>query len=186
MKTYRNFTPYTPAGAAQRALLERHPQIVFLRADDGADWYACQQTFAPDTLKVVFDAQGVIRAFSQDASTLWPAGASVAEVAAEDVPPDLALSGAWLYQAGRIRRRTYTAAERYAQAEAERERRRKTARENISVGQTKLLMGRALNDAERAQLNAWLDYLDALEAVDTTSPAIAWPTPPQPRPAPTA
>lgn len=30
-----------------------------------------------------------------------------------------------------------------------------------------------------AHYNAWLDYLDALEAVDTSSaPAIEWPTPP--------
>ena len=42
----------------------------------------------------------------------------------------------------------------------------------------KAAMGR-LKDAEKVQYNAWLDYLDALEAVDTsTAPDIAWPTPP--------
>lgn len=42
----------------------------------------------------------------------------------------------------------------------------------------KAAMGR-LSDKEKAQYNLWLDYLDALEAVDTsTAPDITWPTPP--------
>lgn len=39
----------------------------------------------------------------------------------------------------------------------------------------KAAMGR-LKDTEKAQYNAWLDYLDALEAVDTSkAPEITWP-----------
>ena len=39
----------------------------------------------------------------------------------------------------------------------------------------KAAMGR-LKDPEKVQYNAWLDYLDALEAVDTsTAPDITWP-----------
>ncbi|HAW9530542.1 TPA: tail fiber assembly protein, partial [Escherichia coli] len=42
----------------------------------------------------------------------------------------------------------------------------------------KAAMGR-LKDAEKVQYNAWLDYLDALEMVDTSgAPDIEWPTPP--------
>ncbi|ELR0864812.1 tail fiber assembly protein [Escherichia coli] len=42
----------------------------------------------------------------------------------------------------------------------------------------KAAMGR-LTESEKAKYNAWLDYLDALEAVDTSSaPDINWPTPP--------
>lgn len=42
----------------------------------------------------------------------------------------------------------------------------------------KAAMGR-LSDAEKAQYNLWLDYLDELETVDTsTAPDIKWPTPP--------
>ena len=44
--------------------------------------------------------------------------------------------------------------------------------------QTKLALGRIKND-ERALLNAWLDYLDELEAVDvSTAPIIIWPVKP--------
>jgi hypothetical protein len=43
----------------------------------------------------------------------------------------------------------------------------------------KAAMGR-LSDADKVQYNAWLDYLDALEAVDTSSaPDIEWPIPPE-------
>ncbi|MCL8153509.1 MULTISPECIES: tail fiber assembly protein [Enterobacter] len=42
----------------------------------------------------------------------------------------------------------------------------------------KAAMGR-LKDSEKVQYNAWLDYLEALEIVDTsTSPDITWPDPP--------
>ena len=42
----------------------------------------------------------------------------------------------------------------------------------------KAVIGRLKGD-ELAQYNLWLDYLDALEAVDTSSaPDIKWPTPP--------
>lgn len=44
--------------------------------------------------------------------------------------------------------------------------------------QTKLALGR-IKDDEKALLNAWLDYLDELEAVDTsTAPDITWPVKP--------
>ncbi|MDA8481082.1 tail fiber assembly protein [Citrobacter sp. Awk 4] len=43
----------------------------------------------------------------------------------------------------------------------------------------KAAMGR-LKDTEKAQYNDWLDYLDALEEVDTSrAPDIEWPTPPE-------
>lgn len=42
----------------------------------------------------------------------------------------------------------------------------------------KAAMGR-LKDSEKEQYNAWLDYLDELEVVDTSSaPDITWPEPP--------
>lgn len=44
--------------------------------------------------------------------------------------------------------------------------------------QTKLALGR-IKDDEKALLNAWLDYLDELEAVDvSTAPDITWPVKP--------
>lgn len=49
---------------------------------------------------------------------------------------------------------------------------------NINMWQTKLQLGR-ITDDEKRQLNLWLDYIDAVNAVDTsTAPNIQWPTPP--------
>lgn len=53
------------------------------------------------------------------------------------------------------------------------------SRQKITVWQTKLLMGRKLTDDESASLNAWIDYIDAVTAIDTsTAPDISWPTHP--------
>lgn len=50
---------------------------------------------------------------------------------------------------------------------------------NITVYQTKLLIGRTLTDEEKSDLNAWLDYSDKVNAIDTsTAPNITWPTSP--------
>lgn len=65
-------------------------------------------------------------------------------------------------------------------AEAEKQSRIEQANDYINSKQWpgKAAIGR-LKDTEKEQYNAWLDYLDALEAVDTTSaPDIEWPTPP--------
>lgn len=63
-----------------------------------------------------------------------------------------------------------------AEAEAEKRARIDAATSRIVVWQTKLLMGRKLTDAESASLNAWMDYIDAVTAIDTsTAPDIKWP-----------
>ncbi|HFV0559213.1 TPA: tail fiber assembly protein [Escherichia coli] len=67
-----------------------------------------------------------------------------------------------------------------AAAEAEKQARIYQANEFMNSKQWpgKAAMGR-LNDSEKAKYNAWLDYLDALEAVDTsTAPHITWPASP--------
>ncbi|KAF6661246.1 tail fiber assembly protein [Enterobacteriaceae bacterium EKM102V] len=49
----------------------------------------------------------------------------------------------------------------------------------ITVWQTKLLVGRKLTDGESKSLNAWLDYIDLLNAIDANTPeAIKWPDKP--------
>lgn len=63
-----------------------------------------------------------------------------------------------------------------ANADAEKQNRLSYATNKIVVWQTKLLMGRTLTDSEPAKLNAWMDYIDAVQAIDTsTAPDIKWP-----------
>ncbi|MCJ8695517.1 tail fiber assembly protein [Escherichia coli] len=67
-----------------------------------------------------------------------------------------------------------------AQAEAEKQGRIGQANDYMNSKQWpgKAAMGR-LSNTEKTQYNAWLDYLDELEAIDTsTAPNIMWPTSP--------
>ncbi|HBK4844333.1 MULTISPECIES: tail fiber assembly protein [Enterobacter cloacae complex] len=67
-----------------------------------------------------------------------------------------------------------------AQAEAEKQSRIDSANDYMNGKQWpgKAAIGRLKGDA-LAQYNLWLDYLDALDAVDTSkAPDITWPTPP--------
>lgn len=62
----------------------------------------------------------------------------------------------------------------------ERQQRINIANKYISSRQwpSKIMLGR-LNDEEKSEFNRWLDYLDELEAVDTsTAPEITWPNSP--------
>ncbi|MFA9341797.1 tail fiber assembly protein [Escherichia coli] len=48
------------------------------------------------------------------------------------------------------------------------------------VWQTKLLMGRKLTTDETASLNAWMDYIDAVTEIDSSSATdICWPEMPK-------
>ncbi|HGG8867415.1 TPA: tail fiber assembly protein [Enterobacter asburiae] len=67
-----------------------------------------------------------------------------------------------------------------ASADAEKQKRIDQANDYMNSKQWpgKAAMGR-LKDSEKEQYNAWLDYLDELEAVDTsTAPDIKWPDKP--------
>ncbi|HDU8646485.1 TPA: tail fiber assembly protein [Morganella morganii] len=67
-----------------------------------------------------------------------------------------------------------------ARADTEKQLRADEANNRVNGQQwpSKLALGR-LSDDEKALFNEWLDYLDAVNAVDTsTAPEIEWPTPP--------
>ncbi|NZD31043.1 tail fiber assembly protein, partial [Escherichia coli] len=65
-------------------------------------------------------------------------------------------------------------------AEAQRQSLIDTAMASISLIQLKLRAGRNLTQAETARLNAALDYIDAVEATDTsTAPDVIWPELPE-------
>ncbi|HCT3338891.1 TPA: DUF4376 domain-containing protein [Escherichia coli] len=95
MMHVRNFSYYTPA----------EPDVagaIYLKSEDGQDWYECQSRFAEDTLKVVYDSRGVITGYGKDIKLLWPVNQSVAEV--PDTPESLKidLSGRWGFDGEKI------------------------------------------------------------------------------------
>lgn len=67
-----------------------------------------------------------------------------------------------------------------AEADAEKQSRLDYASSKIVVWQTKLLMGRKLTTDETASLNAWMDYIDAVTEIDSSSATdICWPEMPK-------
>lgn len=105
MQNIKNFKPATPAPelVAYMPNLASSPQ---LESEDGQDWYACQSRFADDTIKIMYDAGGVIRSVVDmpvpergnvyAVSMLYPIGCSVAEIAQENWP-DGVVSGKWIF-----------------------------------------------------------------------------------------
>ncbi|MCK2420152.1 tail fiber assembly protein [Escherichia coli] len=123
----------------------------------------------------VIENNTVVNVVLWDGESEWSPDNGVAIPAADGV------GIGWLYADGAftapdIPEPVKSHAELVAQAEAEKRARIDAATSRIVVWQTKLLMGRKLTDGESASLNAWIDYIDAVTAIDTsTAPDISWP-----------
>nr|WP_245394549.1 tail fiber assembly protein [Escherichia coli] len=125
----------------------------------------------------------MVVSISNDVSTLWPVGASVAEI--ETLPDGVDIDGNWIFDGENVVERVRTADELKNMAESRRTERLNSARQQLVISQTKLLRGRILSEDEQSALDAWLDYIDAVNALDfntitdkATFNAIAWPTEP--------
>lgn len=70
------FKPYEPSSNAIDGVL-------YLKSEDEKDWYEIQSQFAKDTLKVMFDDNGLVISCSRDVSLLFPVNYGVLEVESE-------------------------------------------------------------------------------------------------------
>ncbi|MCT6468802.1 tail fiber assembly protein [Escherichia coli] len=126
----------------------------------------------------MYDSEGIVKSITRDVSTLFPVSCSVAEVAS--IPEGIDIYGGWVYSDGKVSARQYTRSELITLAEMEKQTKISQANEFMNSHQWvgKAAIGRLKGD-ELAQYNLWLDYLDALETVDTSGvPDIQWPTKP--------
>ncbi|EIF0664643.1 tail fiber assembly protein [Salmonella enterica] len=163
----KNFIPYTPepddtlfAGAAH------------LQSEDGQDWYACQQLFSEDTLKITYDDNDVITCITRDISGLWPAGQSVAELPDTDENRRADISGGWQFKDGTVVQRVYSPEELSKKAEAEKIRRLAEA-ESAIAPLARAVKLKIATDEEIKRLDAWELYSVMVNRVDTSSPD--WP-----------
>ncbi|EFB6821694.1 tail assembly chaperone, partial [Shigella sonnei] len=115
--------------------------------------------------------------------TLWPIGLSVAEI--EILPDGVDINGNWMFDGKNVVERVRTADELKTMAESRRTELLNNARQQLVISQTKLLRGRILSEDEQSSLDAWLDYIDAVNALDLNTitdkasfNAIVWPTEP--------
>ncbi len=109
----------------------------------------------PDDAVTLSDAQAVAFMSEAPEGKIMMAGADGLP-AWGDIPP---LSPAELYQQAEQRKRMLI----------------DNAQKVIGIWQTKLLLGR-ISDNEKASLNSWLDYIDAVQDINTsTAPDTIWP-----------
>lgn len=94
MMILKNITPGTPETPEQVDLAKKL-NVIFLFSEDGQNWYESLKLFSPDTIKIAYDSQGVIRCISKDVSTINPAGLSVAEVPDTTANRRADISGRW-------------------------------------------------------------------------------------------
>lgn len=183
MMNMKNITTYTPdvnpyAGASVN--------VIFYRDSKGRDWYESQKLFAADTLKICYNRKKIIVQTSLDVSTLVPDGVSVAEVA--NFTPEAGVNladGTWIFDGKGIVKRTYSAQEIQERAEFRRKSLITEASDTISLWQSELLLG-SINDADKASLIAWMEYIKSLKALDFSAIAdesgysgIQWPKQPK-------
>ena len=150
--------------------------IVFLKDDNGNDWYQWLKTLSQETLKVSFNPETKeIIHFSYDASAIFPINQIVVEVAPENVPDEFtaagekALGGAFLFVDGEI-----TAAPVDYEAEAQRKKLELLNQANnvIATLQDAIDLDMA-TDEEAEGLTQWRKYRVLLSRVDATAPV--WP-----------
>ncbi|EUM28822.1 tail assembly chaperone [Enterobacter sp. BIDMC 26] len=154
--------------------------IVFLKDENGNDWYQWLKTLSKETLKVSFnpDSKEIIH-FSYDASTIFPVNQIVVEVAPENVPDDFtaagekALGGAFHCVDGAI-----TAAPVDYEAETQRKKLELLTQANnvIATLQDAVELNMA-TDEETANLQGWKKYRVLLSRVDVKKPV--WPPLPE-------
>lgn len=113
MVKFENFAIYKPDfKSTEENEPAYRPDILYARDKNGRDWYACQVDFSPDTLKVMYDENGIIVCISKDVTAIFPPGYSVAEVAISETPPEACNDMTWVYRDGRVIKRTYSSAEK--------------------------------------------------------------------------
>ncbi|ALD78135.1 tail fiber assembly protein [Citrobacter portucalensis] len=174
MKFFKRFTRYHPVEGERAELAEKH-NVMFLRSEDGTDWYEAQKKFATDTMKLVIDDEGIIRSFSRDITTLWPVDKSVAEVEYTTSFDDVWIDGGWQYRDGKVSPRVYTQAELVEQAERKKSGLLSEAMATIAPLERAVKLDIATSD-EITLLEVWERYSVMVNRVDTSKPE--WPTPP--------
>lgn len=150
--------------------------IVFLKDENGNDWYQWLKALSKETLKVSFDPESKeIVHFSYDASAIFPVNQIVVEISPENVPKEFtaagekALGGAFLFDGGEI-----IAAPIDFEAEAQLKKLELLNQANnvISTLQDAIDFDMA-TEHEAESLTQWRKYRVLLNRVNTSEPV--WP-----------
>lgn len=186
MQNIKNFKIVDPTPEQLEAYATVDGAIpVFFQSEDGQDWYECQKLFLDDTIKVMYDSEGIItsvvdkpipeRGNSYAVSMFYPDGMSVAELSISDYPEGVSIDGHWMFSNGAI---VPVPVDVVEAAEKEKALRLSEAEAAIAPVQRAVKYGIA-TDEEKTRLEAWEVYTVLLSRVDTSqAPNIKWPEKP--------
>ncbi|QGH71328.1 tail fiber related protein [Yersinia phage vB_Yen_X1] len=170
LKDYKNFTI---------SKQEIHPEIglpiLYHEDEEGRDWYELQSTFNADTIKIGYNADGVIVTASKDVWAIAPTGLSVTET--WSLPDDFEL-GQFVISDGAIVRQMPDNSEII---DAARERKRQLIEEvslEIDVLKDAEELG-DLTEREAQRLAALKNYRVELMRVDISKEGEIWPIKPR-------
>lgn len=175
MMHLKNITAGNPKTKEQYQLTKQF-NIKWLYSDDGKNWYEEQKNFQPDTLKMVYDHNGVIICIEKDVSAINPEGASVVELPDITANRRADISGKWMFRDGAVVKRIYTADEQQQQAESQKAALLSEAESVIQPLERAVRLNMA-TDEERTRLEAWERYSVLVSRVDTANPE--WPQKPE-------
>lgn len=170
MKVLKNFRSYMPDIDNQFL----GDSVIYLKSDDGQDWYKSQSEFSPDTLKLSYDDRGVISSCSKDVSMLWPVGLSVAEVEESLIPEGFNIELGWVYSDGKVYVRNLSDEEVQSVNDYKKEELMRNATASINPLQDAVDMEIATNE-ETEVLKQWKIYRISVNRIDTTQKEINWP-----------
>lgn len=174
MKDYKNFKIYQPDDESRKSLQAEHG-VVFFKSENGEDWYDVQKTFLPDTLKIAYDEDGIIRSISHDVSMLTPADLSVVEVVDSEENQKADIYGEWVYKDGKILPREYAPSELINQAEEKKAALLASAEATIAPLARAVKLGIASSE-EITLLDAWERYSIIVNRINTQlAPDFVWP-----------
>ncbi|HAS1002157.1 TPA: tail fiber assembly protein [Enterobacter cloacae] len=146
--------------------------IIYLKDEDGNDWYESQSKFSTVKLKIAYTSDGVIRTADYDVSALWPLNMAVAEVAKKSVPEGFNIDGEWMFDGKRI---IPFPVDHIAKAEATRQSLLAFAAQSIAPLQDAVELDIA-TDTEIMLLTSWKKYRVLLNRLDvSTAPEVSWP-----------
>lgn len=167
----RKLMPYKPS----RTFTAGGLNVIYLRDEDGRDWYEAQKEFSPETIKIAFTADGVVRQYSTDISALWPENMSVSELSLTDVNTESLNDGSWIFDGQILSQKPQ---DYIALAQSKKQELSNEAMIKIAPLQYALELEEA-TDVEIALLQEWKKYSVALNRLDiSTAPDIAWPEEP--------
>ena len=163
MVKFENFTIYKPEfESTEEDEPEYRPDILYARDENGRDWYDCQADFSSDTLKVMYDENGVIVCISKDVTAIFPPGFSVAEVAISETPPEACNDMTWVYRGGRVIKRIYSPAEKRKMVQG---RKSVVLRVLTRLRKPSIVSCYWVWLQMKRKLRTWMDYVNEIEKI---------------------